>query len=110
MTSGFVNWKDTVDHAGCNSNQSVYQKYSRDPARTPFQWDSTISAGFSTAPRTWLPVNSEYKQVNVQLQKNGRKSHLQVFKDLIALRNDVAMTEGRFRSFAPSDDILTYTR
>lgn len=110
MTNGLVSWKDTVDPIGCSTNFSVYHEYSRDPARTPLQWDSTMNAGFSNATRTWLPVNSDYELVNIQLQKHSRKSHLQIFKDLIALRNDIAMTEGRFQSFAPSDDIFTYIR
>lgn len=110
MANGYVSWTETTDPVACNTNQIVYQNYSRDPARTPFQWDATSMAGFSNAIRTWLPVNTEYTRVNVQAQRNNKKSHLKVFKDLIALRNDIALTEGRFESFALSDEIFTYKR
>lgn len=45
LTDGYVSWEDTVDTPACNTNSSVYQKYSRDPTRTPFQWDDTKNAG-----------------------------------------------------------------
>lgn len=46
MVDGHVSWEDTVDPAGCNTNDPVnYWKSSRDPARTPFQWNAEKNAG-----------------------------------------------------------------
>ena len=58
----------------------------RDGERTPMQWNSSTSAGFSTNPHTWLPIASDYKQVNVQVESKDPDSMLNWYKHLIALR------------------------
>jgi len=45
MEDTWISWEDTKDPQGCNAGKDVYEKASRDPARTPFQWDNTTSAG-----------------------------------------------------------------
>lgn len=45
MTDVYISWQNTVDPQACNTNETVYNDVSRDPARTPFQWDSSTSAG-----------------------------------------------------------------
>lgn len=32
-----ITWAETDDPAACQTNETVYQLYSRDPVRTPFQ-------------------------------------------------------------------------
>ena len=46
-----LTWEETQDPQGCNAGKEGYEKASRDPARTPFQWDSTTSAGEYTHRR-----------------------------------------------------------
>lgn len=104
MTGGKVSWADTQDPQACNTNPEVYEQFSRDPTRTPFQWSSAMHAGFSTALRTWLPVNSEYTTVNVALQEQAEKSHLKVFKALTKLRKTAAFTDGIYQSAQNVDD------
>lgn len=98
MVDGEVSWTETVDPMGCNTNSTVYDDYSRDPARTPFHWDNTYNAGFSNAARTWLPVASTYPTINVDVELNANgNSHLKIYKDLINLRNRRVMRLGSYR-------------
>lgn len=59
---------------------------SRDNARTPMQWDGGKNAGFSQGEETWLPINPNYTQINVQSQQDDPNSVLNYYKKLIALR------------------------
>jgi alpha-glucosidase len=60
----------------------------RDPQRTPMQWDPGPHAGFSdhTTPRLWLPVSSNYRQINVERELADPHSMLNLYRALIALR------------------------
>lgn len=79
MTDGEVTWEETKDPAACNTDDPInYYKASRDPERTPFQWDDSKNAGFTTGNSTWLPVARNYKEVNVKKQLEAPKSHYKV--------------------------------
>lgn len=41
----FIRWNQTVDPAGLNVGPERYTKFSRDPERSPFPWDSSSNAG-----------------------------------------------------------------
>lgn len=45
MTDVYISWEDTVDPNACNSDPEHYYARSRDPARTPYQWDASSMAG-----------------------------------------------------------------
>jgi alpha-glucosidase len=67
----------------------------RDGERTPMQWSSSTSAGFSTNPNTWLPVAPDHKRVNVEAESRDPDSMLNWYKKLIALRrSNPAIHEG----------------
>lgn len=81
MTDGYVSWEDTRDPQACGTDSSRYARTSRDPERTPYHWDDTHHAGFSTAKgRTWLPVADNYRALNLAAQLEG-KTHYTVVKD-----------------------------
>uniref|UniRef100_A0A224XHG6 alpha-glucosidase n=1 Tax=Panstrongylus lignarius TaxID=156445 RepID=A0A224XHG6_9HEMI len=62
---------------------------SRNPERTPMQWNNSISAGFSNSTKTWLPVNPNYWYINKEKETADKKSHLSVYKLLVQLQNDI---------------------
>jgi alpha-glucosidase len=60
----------------------------RDNSRTPMQWDASHMAGFSTADSTWMKVNPNYTEINVEAQLNDPDSILSFYKKLITLRKE----------------------
>ncbi|XP_055547246.1 probable maltase [Wyeomyia smithii] len=110
MEDVYIPWSETVDPAACNSNPRDFLMYSRDPARTPFHWDATTSAGFSTNPKTWLPVSPYYKQNNYKLQTMAPRSHVKIFKTLLRLRKQRTLREGTFDMKLLNDNLIVYKR
>jgi len=69
----------------------------RDPERTPMQWDSSSSAGF-TIGTPWLPVSPDYKEKNVERESRDSNSMLSFFKELIHYRkNSPALLTGSYK-------------
>lgn len=110
MTNQWISWNDTVDPAACNSNPSIYERFSRDPERTPFQWSDGLNAGFSNANKTWLPVASNYKTVNVKVERATEQSHLQIFMNLQRLRCDEVLQRGDVTYAAISQQVVAILR
>ena len=83
---------------------------SRDNARTPFPWDSSVHAGFSkTDP--WLKVNPNYSQINVETETSDPNSVLNFFKKLIKFRKDhPALIYGEFKKLPANKNYLIYYR
>ena len=52
------------------------------------QWSDDKNSGFSQADSTWLPVNPNYIDLNVESQKAAEESHLKVYQTLSKLRQD----------------------
>jgi alpha-glucosidase len=92
------------------TNPSVYKKYSRDPERTPFQWDSTKNAGFSLAVKTWLPVNPNYVDINLKAQKDAQKSHFKFYKQLMELRRQKTFVDGSLKVQALNRRVFAFMR
>lgn len=75
--------------AGLSEDEAlrVVSHYSRDNVRTPFQWDDSENAGFTTGT-PWLKVNPNYKRVNAASQEQDPDSVLSFYRNLIALRKN----------------------
>ncbi|HIR89150.1 MAG TPA: alpha-glucosidase [Candidatus Fimimorpha faecalis] len=61
--------------------------YSRDNARTPFQWNDGKNAGF-TVGTPWLGLNENYKEINAAAQVGQEDSVFAFYQKLIALRKN----------------------
>ncbi|XP_036333119.1 maltase A3-like [Rhagoletis pomonella] len=110
MTDVWISWNDTVDPSACHTNPDIYEKFSRDPERTPFQWNDAKNAGFSTAAKTWLPVADDYRTVNVQRERDQPLSHLSVYKQLHSLRNESTLRHGSVEVKAMNNNVLAVKR
>lgn len=72
------------------SDQQIVQELalvSRDNSRTPMQWSTSANAGFTTG-KPWLKVNPNFKQINVEAQKEDPKSILSFYRQLIHVRKN----------------------
>ena len=80
--------------AGCSEQEALaaVSHMSRDNARTPFQWDGGPGAGF-TAGKPWLPVNENYRDINLAAQRGVEGSVYEFYRSLIALRKSAEYGE-----------------
>lgn len=84
----------------------------RDNARTPVQWNGDKNAGFSTADKTWIKVNPNYKKINVAEQQNDPDSILNYYKKIIKIKKEnPAFTYGTYKQVDPkNEDVYAYIR
>lgn len=84
---------------------------SRDNGRTPMQWDATTNGGFSNG-KPWLPVNGNYKTINVAAQENDVNSCLNYFRKMQKLRKEnEALIYGKYTLLDKNNpDVFAYTR
>jgi glycosidase len=82
----------------------------RDPERTPMQWDATPYAGFSSH-EPWLPVHYDSTQRNVENQRDDAGSLLSFYRALIALRAAYpALSRGEQRTLDAPHDVFAFER
>lgn len=110
MTDVWISWDDTVDPQACQSNPQEYERLTRDPVRTPFQWSDDSFAGFTEGSSTWLPVADNYKTVNVKRERGISRSHLNVYKELQNLRRETQFQQGDAEVKALSQNVLAIKR
>ncbi|MGB1448822.1 MAG: alpha-glucosidase [Flavobacteriaceae bacterium] len=74
---------------------------SRDNARTPMQWNATPQAGFSSG-KPWIPVNENYREINVAAAERDQNSILHYYRKMIALRKaHPTLVYGHFQDVLP---------
>ncbi|XP_076066190.1 maltase A3-like [Oratosquilla oratoria] len=110
MQDADISWEDTKDPRARNFGPDHYREQSRDPRRAPMQWDATANAGFSRGPSTWLPVNDNYKTLNVKAQSEARVSHLKVYMTLARLRQERSFAKGKLAFPVVTDEVLAFIR
>ena len=92
----------------------LIEKYGRDNARTPFQWDGTENAGFTTG-KPWLRTNPNYTVLNLETQKEDADSVYNHYKKLISLRKSEeygnTLVYGEFEPYLEEmEDVIAYYR
>ncbi len=69
----------------------------RDNGRTPFQWDHTTNAGF-TSGTPWIKVNPNYNEINYAAQENNPNSVLNYFRKIVKFRkNNLVLVYGKYK-------------
>ncbi|MBA9088118.1 glycosidase [Fontibacillus solani] len=83
----------------------------RDNARTPMQWNDSVSGGF-TEGIPWIGVNPNYHNINVEQQAADPDSILNYYKELIKLRKaNEALIYGKYDGWLEEHpEIFAYTR
>ena len=89
----------------------IKQFESRDNGRTPFQWDGSMNAGFTTGS-PWLMINPNYKKINAAAQEKDPNSVLNYFRKMVSLRKALPeMVYGKYKFFDKANEkVYAYTR
>lgn len=107
-----ISWEDTQDPQACKAPKELYRDKSRDPARTPFQWDDTNYGGFvdtlKAGSKLWLPLHPDFRKVNLKNQIDVDDSIYNYYRKLVDLRNN--LQDRDFKMEALSETVLAYTR
>ena len=108
-----INWYKAIKDEGGDLGQFMESQkiVARDNGRTPFQWDDTAHAGFTTG-QPWLKVNPNYSTVNVAAEEKEPASTLNYFRKLTALRKqELALVYGKYTLLDKDNpSIYAYTR
>ena len=93
---------------------AVCNRLSRDNARTPMQWSEDANAGFTTGT-PWLPINTNYRTINVAAEETDAGSVLNYYRRLTAVRKSPeyreVFTYGEFvPAYENSDTVMAYYR
>ncbi len=89
------------------------QLVNRDECRTPMQWDGSDNSGFCEKDVIpWLPVNDNYRAINVAAQAKDTDSLLQTYRQLLALRTQSPALKwgGLQLDHDTPNDVLGYRR
>ncbi len=83
----------------------------RDNGRTPFQWNASNNAGFSTG-EPWLKVNDNHTFLNAEAQENDPNSNLNYFRKMTQLRkSNLALVYGKYTLLDKDNpNVYAYTR
>jgi oligo-1,6-glucosidase len=123
--AGFSKMEDYRDMATLNQYKNTVQSKgdlqafmknisfsSRDNGRTPFQWNNTANAGFTTGT-PWIGVNPNYTTINAAAQEKDPNSCLNYFRAITRLRkeNPDVLVYGKYTLLDKNNaSVYAYTR
>ncbi len=89
---------------------TLHPSLTRDPERTPMQWDGARFAGFGeTEP--WLPIHPDAALRNVAAQRADPAALLHLYRAAIALRAaHPALSRGQQRTLPAPPDVFAFER
>jgi len=89
----------------------IIQFSSRDNGRTPFQWNSSVNAGFTTGT-PWIKVNKNYTTINAAAEEKDPNSCLNYFRAMVAMRKRYpALVYGQYKLLDKRNtNVYAYTR
>lgn len=100
MTDGQITSEKIQDRFG-----ELVAGRSRDPERTPMQWNSDVNAGFSEA-KPWLAVSRNHDSINVTTQQKEPSSILHLYRRLLHYRKQTpALQRGTWHSVPSNVDV-----
>lgn len=86
----------------------------RDELRTPMQWNNSVNAGFSSFEKTWLPVHTNFAEVNVDKEMRDENSLLKTIQQILKIRKEMpAIHSGTLNLISKGDlpsNVLAYKR
>lgn len=83
----------------------------RDNARTPMQWGKGENADFTSGNETWLPINPNYPEINVEVEETDSDSILSFYRQLIQFRKEEpALLYGTFEPIKTKGSIMAFYR
>lgn len=83
---------------------------SRDPQRTPMQWDRSTNAGFTTG-KPWLPLDKAFPRNNVEVQRDDSYSMFALYSELLRLRqSEPSLNVGHYKPVYSDTQMLAFTR
>jgi alpha-glucosidase len=90
--------------------RTLHPNLSRDPERTPMQWERGPGAGFTTG-EPWLPLAADADVRNVAVQRGDPRSLLQLYRELLALRRgSPALHAGEFARLEAPAGVFAFER
>ncbi|MEX2592405.1 MAG: alpha-amylase family glycosyl hydrolase [Anditalea sp.] len=102
-----IPFEEVQDPQGLNMPE---KNLSRDPSRTPMQWDNSSNAGF-TDSKPWLRLDKGFPRVNVEVQKGDPYSMLSLYKRLIKFRqSEISLMVGDYIPVHADRHLIVYLR
>jgi len=106
MENGDIKPEQMQDPQGIN----LGVEHTRDVCRTPYQWDASEYAGFSDAV-PWLPVNEDYQERNVAVEKDDPQSMFSLYRKLLWYRKQHdSLAVGDYQSLEAPENVYLFER
>lgn len=99
--------------ATCGDPEEAFQfalTKSRDNSRSPMQWSKAPLAGFSSQ-KPWMPINENYREINVETAQKESHSLWHDYQKMIALRAQYPVFQyGVYDGLTLIQDTLIFSR